>query len=146
MYYLKLINNTQCNVQYVGNVCLIKNRSKLSSVLLLSLLRIFMRQTLFDVWKPINRKFYAGHMRYSRLCALKSHGWAVIHNFQMIFVSTDHSTALNSPSVRVFVSVQEKEIDESNIQQEPFIKFLQIPVYLTSLSSKYLQDSCYISI
>ena len=83
---------------------------------LLSLLRIFMRQTLFDVWKPINRKFYAGHMRYSRLCALKSHGWAVIHNFWMIFVSTDHSTALNSPSVRVFVSVQEKEIDESNIQ------------------------------
>ena len=53
---------------------------------------------------------------------------AVIHNLWMIFVSTDHSTALNSPSVRIFVSVQEKEIDESNIQQEPFIKFLQIPV------------------
>ena len=29
------------------NVCLIKNRSKLSSVLLLCLLQIFMRQTLY---------------------------------------------------------------------------------------------------
>ena len=71
---------------------------------------------------------YVGHMRYSHLYDLKSHGRALIHNFWMIFVSTDHSTALNSPSVRIFVSVQEKEIDESNIQQEPFIKFLQIPV------------------
>ena len=34
----------------ISNVCLIKNRSKHSSNTLLCLLRIFMRQTLYNVW------------------------------------------------------------------------------------------------
>ena len=39
------------------NVCLIKNRSKLSSVLLLCLLRIFMRQTLIKA-KPVSNLIF----------------------------------------------------------------------------------------